>query len=78
MNPLANTPLDRRGFLKGAAGATLTLAASRGFCIAPKYNDDALLDELSHRCFLYFADAIDPETGICKDLIHGAQADSAK
>jgi hypothetical protein len=78
MNSLANTLLDRRGFLKGAAGTTLTLAASRGFCFAPRYNDDAMLDELSHRCFLYFADAIDPETGICKDLIHGDPADSAK
>ncbi len=78
MNPLANTPFDRRGFLKSAAGATFTLAASRGFCFAPKHNDDAMLDELSRRCFLYFADAIDPETGICKDLIHGNPADSAK
>ena len=30
-----------------------------------------MLDELSKRCFRYFWDASDPETGICRDLIHG-------
>ena len=70
--------LHRRDFLKTAAGATLTLAASRGFSFAPRHNDDALLDDLSRRCFQYFVDAIDPETGICKDLIHGDPADSAR
>jgi hypothetical protein len=77
MNPLA--PFDRRHFVKTATGAAVAAAAlPRGFCFAPKHNDDSFLNELSHRCFLYFADAIDPETGICKDLIHGNPADSAK
>ena len=72
-------PLDRRHFLRNAAGAAVVAGAWRtGFCFAPKHNDDALLDDLSHRCFLYFADAIDPDTGICKDLIHGNPADSEK
>jgi len=70
--------LPRRDFLKSAAGATLALAASRGFAFAPRHNDDALLDDLSRRCFQYFVDAIDPETGICRDLIHGNPEDSAK
>jgi len=78
MNPFNKTMVDRRDFIKTATGATLGLVASRGFSFAPKHNDDALLDELSRRCFQYFADAIDPETGICKDLIHGDPADSAK
>jgi hypothetical protein len=76
MNP--QYPLPRRDFLKTATGATLAFAASRGFCFAQHHDDDALLDDLSHRCFQYFLDAIDPETGICKDLIHGNPADSAK
>lgn len=69
---------DRRHFLKGAAGATLTLAARRGFGFAKRHDDDALLDDLAHRCFQYFWDASDPETGICRDLIHGDPADNAK
>src|SRR6202453_1997088 len=78
-DPMNSQPaLLRRDFLKNAAGATLALAASRGFAFAPRHNDDALLDDLSRRCFQYFVDAIDPETGICKDLIHGDPADSAK
>jgi hypothetical protein len=67
MISLAKTLLDRRGFLKGVGGTSLALATRGGFCFAPKHDDDALLDELSHRCFLYFA-----------DLIHGDPADSAK
>ena len=39
-------PLARRDFLKTATGATLALAASRGFSFAPRHNDDALLDDL--------------------------------
>jgi hypothetical protein len=74
----SQNPLHRRDFLKTAAGATLALAASRGFSFAPRYNDDAMLDDLSRRCFQYFVDAIDPVTGICKDLIHGNPEDSAK
>src|SRR5271156_4685968 len=76
MNP--QNPLLRRDFLKTATGASLAFAASRGFSFARHHDDDTLLDDLSRRCFQYFVDAIDPETGICKDLIHGDPADSAK
>ena len=60
---------DRRNFLKTSTAAALTLAAPPGFGFAQHYNDDAPLDDLSHRCFQYFWDANDPETGICRDLI---------
>jgi len=72
------TFVDRRAFLKGTACATATSVYGRSFAIAKSHNDDALLDDLSHRCFQYFWDAIDPETGICRDLIHGDSADNAK
>ncbi len=72
------TFIDRRTFLKGTACATAAAVSGRSFAIAKRHNDDALLDELSHRCFQYFWDAIDPETGICKDLIHGDPADNAR
>ena len=70
-------PMERRSFIKLATAAGVGMAAGRGFGMAPKYNDDALLDDLAHRCFNYFADAMDPVTGICMDLIHGNPADSA-
>ena len=70
--------IRRRSFVKMAAAAGVGLAAGRGFSFAPKHNDDALLDDLAQRCFNYFADAVHPETGICKDLIHGDPGDSAK
>src|SRR5580704_7103994 len=70
--------LDRRNFLTGAAGAAVTLASARGFGFIRRHNDDALLDDLSHRCFQYFWDASDPETGICRDLIHGDAADNER
>jgi hypothetical protein len=72
------TFVDRRAFLKGTACATAAAVYGRSFAIAKSHNDDALLDDLSHRCFQYFWDAIDPETGICRDLIHGDPADNAK
>ena len=72
------SPIQRRTFVQLAAAAGFGAAAGRGFSFAPKYNDDALLDDLAHRCFNYFADAMHPETGICKDLIHGDPADSEK
>jgi len=68
---------DRRNFLKGAAGAALMLASRRGFAFR-KRHDDALLEDLSHRCFQYFRDASDPETGICRDQIHGDPADNLR
>jgi hypothetical protein len=37
-----------------------------------------MLDELSQRCFQFFADAVDRETGICRDLIHGSPADNER
>jgi hypothetical protein len=69
---------DRRDFLKSSAAAALTLAAPRGFGFRKRYHDDALLEDLSHRCFQYFWDASDPETGICRDLIHSDPTDNAK
>jgi len=63
--------LNRRDFVKGIAGAGLTLAAGNGFCFAKRHYDDLLLDDLARRCFQFFWDASDPETGICRDLIHG-------
>jgi hypothetical protein len=71
--------LDRRNFLKtSTVAAALTLVAPRGFGFIRRHNDDALLDDLSHRCFQYFWDASDPETGICRDLIHGDAADNER
>jgi hypothetical protein len=70
--------IPRRSFVKFASAAGLGLTASRGFSFAPKHNDDALLEDLSHRCFNYFADSMNPTTGICWDLIHGNPADSEK
>src|SRR5215469_18821804 len=69
-------PIQRRSFLKLAGAATLALASSRGFSFVKKHNDDAFLDDLSQRCFQFFADAVDPVTGICKDLIHGNPEDN--
>jgi hypothetical protein len=71
------TFVDRRAFLKGTACATAAVYG-RSLAIAKIHSDDALLDDLSHRCFQYFWDAIDPETGICKDLIHGDPDDNVK
>ena len=71
-------PLRRRSFVKLATAAGLGLASRRGFSFARHHNDDALLDDLSQRSFQYFADAIDPETGICRDLMHGNPDDIAR
>jgi hypothetical protein len=68
---------NRRDFL-AAASAGIVLASQRGFAWTRQYHDDALLDDLSQRCFRYFADAVDPETGICRDLLHGDPADNEK
>src|SRR5271168_3799355 len=70
--------VDRRVFLKGTACAAAAAAYGRSFAIAKSHNDDALLDDLSRRCFQYFWDASDPETGICRDLIHDDPVDNAK
>jgi hypothetical protein len=78
MNLTKSKFLDRRNFLTGAAGAAVTLASPRGFGFVKRHEDHALLDDLSHRCFRYFWDASDPETGICRDLIHGDPVDNAK
>jgi hypothetical protein len=78
MNLTKSKFLDRRNFLTGAAGAAVTLASPRGFGFVKRHEDHALLDDLSHRCFQYFWDASDPETGICRDLIHGDPVDNAK
>jgi hypothetical protein len=72
---LQTTAIDRRNFVKLASMAGIVAASGRGF--AKTRNEDALIDELSKRCFRYFWDAIDPETGICRDLIHGNPVDNA-
>src|ERR1700733_14947041 len=77
MNPF-KTFVDRRAFLKGTACATAAAVYGRSVAIPKIHSDNALLDDLSRRCFQYFWDAIDPETGICKDLIHGDLDDNAK
>ena len=79
MSSTGTETVERRRFLKlaGAAGV-VAAGASRGFAFAPKFNDDAMLNDLSRRCFQYFADAMDPTTGICMDLIHGNPEDSAR
>jgi hypothetical protein len=69
--------VDRRTFLQGAAGVAVAAVCGGSFAIARR-DDDALLDNLSCRCFQYFWDATDAETGICRDLIHGDPADNAK
>ncbi|MGC2639693.1 MAG: glucoamylase family protein [Acidobacteriaceae bacterium] len=66
--------LDRRRFLQGAA----LLASRRAFGFGRSSRDGALLDDLAERCFRYFQDAGDPETGICRDLIHGDPADNLR
>ena len=78
MNSLKTMFIDRRDFLKVASCAADTLTSTHGFGFAKRHDDDALLDDLSRRCFQYFWDASDPETGICRDLIHGDPADNVK
>ncbi len=78
MNSLKTMFIDRRDFLKVASCAAATLTSTHGFGFAKRHDDDALLDDLSRRCFQYFWDASDPETGICRDLIHGDPADNVK
>ncbi len=68
--------IGRREFLLRAAGAGVSLAADHSFGFVRRYRDDALLVDLSERCFRFFQDATDPETGICRDLIHGNPADN--
>ena len=46
--------------------------------VFPLRNDDALLDDLARRSFQYFWDASDPESGVCRDLIHSEPADNAR
>ena len=68
----------RRDFLKAAAGAGLAFAIPRGISFAAARNDDSLLDDLARRCFQYFWDASDLQTGICRDLIHGNPDDNTR
>lgn len=70
--------ISRRDALRLAAAGALSPAWSRGFGFGKHHDDDALLDELSQRCFGFFADAMDTETGICMDLIHGNPDDDAQ
>ena len=77
MNTL-KTFVDRRTFLEGAACVAVAAVCGRSFAIT-RHHDDAFLDDLIvGGSFQYFWDATDPETGICKDLIHGDSADNAK
>jgi hypothetical protein len=76
----ANPGMPRRQFVKlaSAAGVTPVARWALGLSFAPRHKDDALLDDLSERCFRYFQDAMDSETGICMDLIHGNHDDNVK
>jgi hypothetical protein len=78
MNSVKTISVPRRTFVKLASSAGIALASRHSFGFAKRHNDDALLDELSERCFRYFWDASDPETGICRDLIHGDTNDNLK
>src|ERR1700761_6507379 len=69
---------SRRDALRLTAAGVLAPGWARGFGFGKRHKDDDLLDELSRRCFLYFADAMDPETGICMDLIHGNPDDNTR
>ncbi|HLJ79750.1 MAG TPA: glucoamylase family protein [Acidobacteriaceae bacterium] len=69
---------DRRSFLNGAAALAATSASWRPFWFARRYHDDALLEDLAERSFRYFQDAMDPQTGICRDLIHGIPEDNTR
>jgi hypothetical protein len=68
--------VSRRSFLSLVSGATITLGSRHCYGFAPRFNDDAMLDELSRRCFQFFVDAVDRDTGICRDLIHGNPTDN--
>jgi len=64
---MLNNRLTRREFLIGSTGAALALGAER-----PKLSkqDQQLLEDLAHRCFLYFWEQTDPGTGIARDRAH--------
>jgi hypothetical protein len=74
--------VKRREFLRIGGGvvavAGFGVTAAGGLVFAKRHDDDALLEELARRCFQYFWDASDEETGICRDLIHGDVSDNAK
>ncbi|HZD49703.1 MAG TPA: glucoamylase family protein [Silvibacterium sp.] len=70
--------MTRREFIWLGAVTAAGVAGARGFGFAKRHSDDALLDDLSQGCFEYFRDAIAPETGICRDLIHGNPDDNAR
>src|SRR5215469_6207851 len=76
--PPRMTAISRRDALRLAAAAATAPAWRRGFAFGKHHDDDALLEELSRRCFGFFADAMDPETGICMDLIHGNPDDNGR
>jgi hypothetical protein len=69
--------LHRRNFLKSYTAAILAAAIPGGLGFATCHKD-AFLEQLSRRSFQYFWDASDPETGICRDLIHGDSSDNVK
>ena len=52
----------RRNALSLLAGSLATPGR-----VWPAESDDALLDDLARRCFLYFWENSDPETGIARD-----------
>lgn len=78
---MMNGPMNRREVLKWGAAASGLAAAppwARGFGFAKKHDDDRFLDDLSRRSFQFFVEAVDPETGICMDLLHGNPDDDAR
>ena len=78
MTRISSSSISRRNFITGAVGAGAAVASRHCFGFAPRFHDDAMLDDLSQRCFQFFADAVDRETGICRDLIHGNNADNER
>jgi hypothetical protein len=73
---LASAAAAASGLVSAAAAGGVALQSTRALSFARKFHDDALLDDLSQRCFQYFWDASDAETGICRDLIHGNAQDN--
>jgi hypothetical protein len=74
--PVRSFVMGRRNFVTGAASAAILTVLPRAIAFAKHYLDDPLLDDLAQRCFRFFWDASDPETGICRDLLHGNPDDN--
>lgn len=73
--------LSRRDFLTTSAQATgaVLLGAGRAQPANPSFDaaNDPLLDDLAHRCFEYFWEQSDPNTGIARDRSHADASEYA-